>query len=312
VTVVITVLVVGKDSGNSPSPTTTSTAGPASNIASANDKGPATIITEDPTCASTRPIIQALSDVQANGWAKRDPSVPASAWPQDVRAQFSAVGQAMRTAADQVVALVKLTPHRVMRELYEQFIAYSRAYADRISTNSPPDDNLALTSVAATNAINGICAAISYESATARGPLMTPPPTPSQVAPVGNPEDPQRFLPGSNPICARWSTVVDDFRRDTTDWLSVPPDIPASAWTPEQRAINDAVAPKMEASADRLQELGERSGNLTLQDFATISAQYRRGYAQSLPTYIAADNYLSEAAQALTGVVHAACDATKA
>ena len=57
VTVVITVLVVGKDSvveladsdadGRS-----------CVDIASANDKGPATIITEDPTCASTRPILE--------------------------------------------------------------------------------------------------------------------------------------------------------------------------------------------------------------------------------------------------------------
>src|SRR6201991_1379213 len=64
VTVVITVLVVGKGSGSSPTPTSTSTAtaGPTSDIASANDKGPATIITEDPTCAATTPILQTLSD----------------------------------------------------------------------------------------------------------------------------------------------------------------------------------------------------------------------------------------------------------
>jgi len=43
-----------------------------------------------------------------------------------------------------MVALAKRTPHRVMRELYEQFIAYSRAYADRIPTYTPPDDNFAL------------------------------------------------------------------------------------------------------------------------------------------------------------------------
>ena len=46
VTVVITVLVIGKDPGNSPSPTPTPSSGTASGIASANDKGPATIITE--------------------------------------------------------------------------------------------------------------------------------------------------------------------------------------------------------------------------------------------------------------------------
>src|ERR1700755_2402870 len=50
VTVVITVLVVGKNSGNSPTPTSTATSAPPSDIASANDKGPVAIITEDPTC----------------------------------------------------------------------------------------------------------------------------------------------------------------------------------------------------------------------------------------------------------------------
>ena len=65
VTVVVTVLVVGKDSGKSPSPTSTSA--PPSDIASANDKGPATIITEDPTCAPSTPILETLAAQQRNG-----------------------------------------------------------------------------------------------------------------------------------------------------------------------------------------------------------------------------------------------------
>ena len=48
VTVVITVLVVGKNSGGGESPTPTN--GNGSDFASANDKGPVGIITEDPTC----------------------------------------------------------------------------------------------------------------------------------------------------------------------------------------------------------------------------------------------------------------------
>src|SRR5690242_4647748 len=172
VTVAITVLVVGKNSGASPTPTTSTSAAP-SDIASANDKGPVAIITEDPTCEPTRPVLDTLASQQhANGWDKRDPSVPGAAWTPDVRAQYEAVGQAMRTSADQMVALVKLTPHRVVRELYEQFIAYSRAYADNISTYTPADDHLAVTSSTAANAIGYICAAVSYGSAAARGPLV--------------------------------------------------------------------------------------------------------------------------------------------
>jgi hypothetical protein len=309
VTVVITVLVVGKDSGNSPNPTPTSA--PSSDVASANDKGPATIITEDPTCPSTTPILQRLADVQANGWAKRDPSVPASAWTPNLRSLYEAIGQAMRSAADQMVALAKLTPHRVMRELYEQYIAYARAYVDTIPTYSPVDDNLSLVSVATGNTIGNVCAAISYGSAPAQGPLIPQPTSSPQVAPVGNPAVPERFLPGPNPIWADWSAALDDFDKETVDWLAIPSDIPASQWTPDQRAVNDAVAPVMIAMADRLQALGERSGNLTFRDFAELSAQYRRAYVHALPTYSPADNYLSEAAISLGSVVKTACGATK-
>jgi hypothetical protein len=307
VTVVITVLVVGKDSGNST--TTTPTNANGSDIASANDKGPATIITEDPTCASTTPVLQTLADQQANGWDKRDPSIAASAWTPAVRAQYEAVGQGMRSAADQMAALAKITPHRVMRELYEQYTAYSRTYADTIATYTPSDDNYALVAVGAANAIGKMCSAIYYKSAPARGPLLPPPPKPSQVAPLGNPADAQRFLPGPNPVCTDWSAALDDFRQGTVDWLAIPSDIPASRWTPEQRAVYDAAGPVMAASADKLQALGERSGNITLQDFAALSAQYRRAYVQSVPTYTAADNYLESAALSLSGVVGAACRA---
>jgi hypothetical protein len=110
-------------------------------------------------------------------------------------------------------------------------------------------------------------------------------------------------------VCGKWTTALDEFQNDTADWRSIPSDIPASRWTPEQRAINDAVAPVMDASADKLQALGEGSGNLILKDFAELSAQYRRAFALSLPSYTAADNYLANTALELSGVVEAACRA---
>jgi hypothetical protein len=307
VTVVVTVLVVGKDSGNSPSPTTTSTAGPASDIASANDNGPVTIITEDPTCASTRPILDTRASVEHNGWDKRDPSIAAPAWTPAMRSQYQAVADAMRASSDQMVPLVKVTPHRVMRELYEQFSVYSRAYADNISTYTPQDDKLAVVSTTVSNAIGYICAGIDFGSAAARGPLVQPLPIPSQVAPVGDPADPKRFITEANSVCADWLAASTKFSNDTADWLPTDPDIPVSQWSPEQRAINDAVAPVMSAFADELQSLGERSGNPTLQDFAELSAQYRRAYVLSLPTYTPSDKYLANSALVLGGVVEAAC-----
>jgi hypothetical protein len=312
VTVAVTVSVAGGGSGENP-PTTSPTTGngPDSQIASANDKGPATITTEDPTCEPSRPILDTLAGQERNGWDKRDPSIPASGWSPAVRAQYEAVGQAMRSAADQMVTLVKLTPHRVMRELYEQFIAYSRAYADRIPTYTPPDDNLAVVSSTSMNAIGYVCAAVSYGSAAARGPMIPSATAPSHVAPLGDPADPHRFLTDPNLVCTDWLAASNAFSNDTVDWLATDPDIPASQWAPEQRALNDAVAPVMTAFADKLQGLGERSGNPILQDFATLSAQYRRAYVQALPSYTPADKYLANAALVLGGVVEAACQAAR-
>jgi hypothetical protein len=312
VTVAVTLSVVGGGSGENP-PTTSPTSGNGGNseIASADDKGPATIITGDPTCAQSAPILEALAGQQRNGWDARDASISATAWTPAIRAQYQAVGQAMRSAADQMVSLAKRTPHRVMNELYEQFIAYSRAYADRIPTYTAPDDHLAGVSSSAADAISRICAAITYGSAAARAPLVPPPVAPSEIVPPGNPAAPERFLTAPNPVCTDWAAALSQLQKDTVAWLATDPAIPATQWTPEQRAVNDAVAPVMNASADKLQALGERSGNPTLEDLAVLSAQYRRAYVQALPTYTPSDENLAVAALRLSGVVEAACQAAR-
>jgi hypothetical protein len=199
----------------------------------------------------------------------------------------------------------------VMRELYEQFIAYSREYANRIPAYTPADENLAVVSSTSMNAIGYVCAAASYGSAAARKPLIPPATGPSQVAPLGDPDNPHLFLTEPNPVCADWITASNTFSDDTVEWLSTNPDIPASQWAPDQRALNDAVAPVMSAFADKLQTLGERSGNPILHDFATLSAQYRRAYVQALPSYTPADKYLANASLVLGGVVEAACQAAR-
>jgi hypothetical protein len=288
-----------------------SDAADASGIASANDTGPVAIITEDLTCAPWTPIQNTLAASEKNGWLDRDPSIPASAWKPEQRAQYQAVGQAMRSAADQTVALVKLTPHRVMRELYEQMIAYSRAYAEHIPIYTPPDDSLARTASAAAAVLGNVCDAISYGSAAARGPLVRASASPAQTASPGDPAHPKRFLTSFDPVCSDWQTATDQFTADTADWAKISPDTSASQWTPEQKAINEAVAPAMSASADTLEKLGRRNANPTLQDFATLAAQYRRAYVAALPTYIPADNYLASAALYASGVVLGACKAVE-
>jgi hypothetical protein len=276
-------------------------------VASAKDNGPVKVITEDPSCAAWMGINNELSNSGAGLWNERDRSVPASAWTPKLRTQFMLAGQSMRSAAANTVGLVKLTPHRVMRELYQQFIAYARAYAERIPKYTPADNNLAGAANSASSALGAICAAISDGPAAAHGPMVQPSPPPSDIAPVGNPSNPQPFLTSTNPACDDWRSALDRFGRDTAAWQKMDPNIPAIYWNREQKAINGAVGPVMLAFASKLEELGRQADNPILQDFAYLSAQYRRAFVTSLPTYTATDNHLANAANYVSTTVLGAC-----
>ncbi len=281
----------------------------AAAVASAKDTGPVAVITEDPSCAAWTSINNELAHSGDGLWNERDRSVPASAWTPKLRAQFIAAAQSMRGAAAQAVGLVKLTPHRVMRELYQQFIAYARAYAARVPKYTPADNNLAGAANSASSALGSICAAITDGPAAARGPLVPPAAPPSDIAPMGNPANPQPFLTTTNPVCDDWESALDQFAKDTAAWQKMDPNIPAIYWNREQRAVNYGVAQVMSSYAGKLEQLGRQSDNAVWQDLANLAAQYRRGFVVSLPTYTPTDNHLANAANYASTTILGACAA---
>jgi ABC transport system ATP-binding/permease protein len=286
-------------------------AGPSPGVASAHDSGPVAVLVEDPTCAAWASINDTLARREAGTMGDRDRSIPASAWTPQQRALYQDAAQAMRSAAAQTLGLATLTPHRVMRELYEQFIAYANAYAyaASISAYTPADNNLAATADSVSSALAAICGAITEGSAAARGPLVTAQAAPPQVSPPANPADPHRYLSGPNPVCADWTSTLEQFGAATTAWQQIDPSIPAYAWTPQQAAANDAAVPVMNSYATTLEQLGQRSANPTLGDFATLAAQYRRAFVAAVPTYTPADNHLANAATYLSTTILGACSA---
>ncbi|WP_141562695.1 hypothetical protein [Mycobacterium neglectum] len=290
-----------------PSPT-----GETFGLASADDRGPANIITEDPSCAAWGPINDTFVAIQRKGWHERDAAVPASEWNSTQRAQYEEVQKAAVAAADQTVALAKLTPHRVMRELYEQFIAYARAYSEAIATYVPDDDYLAGVFMGATASLVYTCAAITYGSAQARGPLIPAPASPSEISPLSDPANPLRFLESADSTCAEWDRLTDKFEAETAEWQAIDSAISATDWTPQQQAVVDAVIPVMESQADAIEKVGLSSSNPVVQDFAALSAQYRRAYSLALPTYTSADAYLSGTSGRLTSLIYQACKAAGA
>lgn len=72
----------------------------------------------------------------------------------------------MRNAADQAAPLIRVTRHRIIRELFEQFVAYGRAYANTVANYKPANNGLASANVNAASALIGICNSISYGAAS--------------------------------------------------------------------------------------------------------------------------------------------------
>lgn len=305
VLVAVTVVVLRSGSGHSSQSSTGSNAASAG-VASADDRGPITVMTDHPSCAPWTPVINALVAVQdQTGWAKRDASISASAWTTAQRSQFQTTATAMLHAADQTAALAKLTPHRVMRELYEHSIAYWHAYADSIANYTPNDDHLARVATATTSTVGAICNAITYGSAVSRGPLVAKPAGPTQASSPADQARSAPFLTSANSVC----TDVSADGTATSEWNKIEPSIPASQWTPEQKALNDAAGPVIDSHADKFEQLGRRSGNPQLEDFAILTAQYARAYVQGLPTYVPGGQYLYSTSSYSNGAVRAACEA---
>jgi hypothetical protein len=306
VTIGATLLFTRGGGGGGPTPTTS---GAPSDIASANDTGPVAIITDEPTCKTFNDINNSLADVQKNGWAdQRGALGPASQWTPDQRSQVQAVVSATRNAADQMVALAKETPHRLVRELYEQFIAYGRAYSDSIPNYLPSDDALASANVAASSALFGICDAIEYGSA-GRSLAVQPVAPPSKVATARNPADPQRFITTSNDSCTTWKQITDKFNAGTAAWQALDTGVPASQWTPDRRAMQTAALPFLTTWATDMEDTGRASGNPAFEDFAVAAALYMRAYLAAGDNYIGADSWLSYVTYRVSNLIRAACSA---
>lgn len=315
VTAVATLLITSANSGPAETPAVSAPLqAPPNNstVASADDDGPVEVITQDPTCDAWHPIAETLSGQASKGWNDRDPSIPGNDWTAAQRAQHQAIASAMVSAADQTVGLVKLTPHRVMRELYEQTIAYWRAYAEAVPAYSPRDDSLARAATSASNAVSNICSAIAYGSSASRAPLVPPSPAPYGAGTTGDPQNPSRYLSDALPVCSAWIAAAEEFDNATAAWLNTDANIPASQWPPDVQQTYMDVLPIMQSNAGVMQNIGAQSLNAIFDDFASLSAQYRRAFVQAIPSYLPADAYLANAAAEIAATNSHACRAVGA
>jgi hypothetical protein len=278
-------------------------------VASATDNNAVQIITNEPTCDAWTPITNNVNAAQTNGWTERDPSIPASSWPLQLRTQYQSVAQALTTAADSAIELAKKTPHRVVREIYLQYAAYSRAYANAVPTYTSGANELVLAANSAAHAITAICYSIADRSAQARATTTSSMPAPDPLPPVGDVSNPARLLTTSNSICQEWNDSTTRYESDIAPRLAVDFNLMASQWTPEQRDMTNAAVPIITGLADERASLGVRSGDPVIQDLANFAAVYLRAYAAATPTYISADTDLYNVAIGTSGIISHGCAA---
>lgn len=291
-------------------PVTTTTAAPKPEFASAADKGPVNIIVDDPTCAAWEQASRDLADTaQSVNWVGRDSVVPVADWNDEQKAMYAKVSQAMMRAADQAEKLSKVTPHRVMRELYGQYAAYARFFNGRLPDYGAKDGDVAAGADTLAVAVSDICAAVVNRVAAQVTPPLPNPQPPSKVDGVSAAVVLARMQPSPNPICPDWETSVQKFSDDTADWVKFDPAVPAANWTAEQREIAERLLPVMSANADEVERLGRASNNPTIEDIAVLAAQYFRAFAAVAANYEPADIQLVNTASDLTKVVRLTCTA---
>ena len=290
---------------------TTTTAGGAdptnnSGYASAADTGPVTLITNDPTCTQNTQIMQSLYDEETKGWDQLR-NTPTTQWSPQDHTTFTNMATAYNNAATQFATLAKQTPHRIMRELYEQSIAAIHTYTD---PNTPNDNATINTAIYANKTRDDICATITHNTATTRQPLAPPMPAPTNpTPPPQNPTNPAGFMPQPDPTCTDLKNAMTDIDNQTQDWINLDANIPATDWTPEQHTINTNAATTFTTYANTLQQLTTATTNPTTADLLTLGALYRHTFANTIPTYTLDDLYLYKTSVSAPLVISYACDA---
>jgi serine/threonine protein kinase len=302
-----------------PGPPTTKASAPPE--ASAKDTGPVGIILVDPSCTEGKKIAETvIAYSPLKKWHADSPdsplNLPASAWTPEQRDAMQRAATMMRDLADKAVSLAPTTPHRVMRELYEQFIAYARAWADSQNDYFPQlDVNMWNAADDAMSAVLWTCQGVGVSSTAARSVLVTAPPAPRQVAQPQDPDNPQRFIRASDKVVCGELVAVNQ-KYDTNpviqDFQKADHEIPANQWTPQQKALSDAVAPLLVNLADDLEHTAARGDNPVIGDFATFAAQYLRALAKALPTYEALDGTLGWVSGYTRHLIGEACTAVNA
>jgi hypothetical protein len=138
-----------------------------------------------------------------------------------------------------------------------------------------------------------------------------PPAATSTVTVPASPQPLQPAIPATtDPVCAQWAPMTSDNIAKRADWSKTDPNIPASQWSPQQRAITMNVIPIMRQEASDLRGLAARANDPTLRFLMQLQALYNDAFADRLPNYTPPnDQRLWVAATDAGNMINSLCNA---
>jgi hypothetical protein len=140
-----------------------------------------------------------------------------------------------------------------------------------------------------------------------RAPLAAP----STVTVSASPPPLQPAVPTApDPVCAEWGPMNDAYIGKRAEWVKTDPNIPASQWSPEQRAITMNVIPGMHSEAAELRGIALKAADPVLRALLQLEALYQDDFADRLPNYSGPDDKrLWQAANDAGAMVNSLCHA---
>ena len=276
-------------------------------MASADDTGPLTILTDEPVCTDYQNTLADVSTAQRQGWADRNPDIPATQWTTTQHTMYEQMADALNTAADHYTLLAHRTPHRIIAELLAISIGSTRAYTNALPHYTATDNKLIRPSNNADHVLTNLCNTITTGSATNRAPLAPPMADPAIRPTPIDPDHPRTLMAKPDPICTNLHAVIDQYHTPLADWRAIETDIPATDWTPQQRDLNNTAAPLLHDQARQYLQLAGHTPDPLIADLLTLAGLYQHLYARTLGTYTPDDRHLYATAVYAIRTVANAC-----
>ncbi|OHT95591.1 hypothetical protein BKG71_23165 [Mycobacteroides chelonae] len=111
----------------------------------------------------------------------------------------------------------------------------------------------------------------------------------------------------ADPICAQWGPMATDYANKMASWSRTDPNVRASNWSPEERALQLSIVPVLKSDAADMNSLAAKTDNPALKYLLQQQAVYEKLYAERLPNYEPADDELWQAARSFSSSVRGLC-----